>query len=148
MSISYSSLASPFTSSSPLTPLRSTYSYTINYTLFMSTNYFSAFEALDFVIESAGFVLPSIHFTSTILRLSYAYWRHITSIISRFSYVVPSLTRQSYSDFESVQRTSSRSIFSTFSIVALIEAPISKWTIAYNLEARTLRVTLLHLVDD
>jgi hypothetical protein len=48
------------------------------------------------------------------------------SIISRFSCVVPNLTRQLYNNFESIQRTSSKSIPSTLSIIDLTEALISK----------------------
>ena len=47
------------------------------------------------------------------------------SIMSRFSCVVPNLTRHSYSDFESVQITSGRSICSALSTVDLTDAPIS-----------------------
>jgi len=71
------------------------------------------------------------------------------SIIRRFSCVVPSLTRHSYSDLESVQRISGKSIPSTLSIVNLTKAPMSKpWAIPYSFEAKTLLVTLLHLVKD
>jgi len=52
-------------------------------------------------------------------------------------------------DRESVQRTSGKLIPRTLSIVDLAEAPISKpWAIPYSSEARTLLVTLLHLVED
>jgi hypothetical protein len=49
---------------------RSTYSCTFICTLFVSRSSFRALEGFDFVIESAGFVVPSIHFTWVIsLRL-------------------------------------------------------------------------------
>jgi hypothetical protein len=48
------------------------------------------------------------------------------SIISRFSRVVPNLTRHLYSDLEFVQRISGKSISSTLSIVDFTEALISK----------------------
>jgi len=48
------------------------------------------------------------------------------SIIRRFSCVVLSFTRQSYSDFESIYKTSSKSILSTLSIVDLAKALILK----------------------
>jgi len=48
------------------------------------------------------------------------------SIMRRFSCVVPSFTRQSYNDFESVYKTSSKSIPSTLSIVDLAKVLISK----------------------
>ena len=66
----------------------------------------------------------------------------------RFSCVVPSLTRHSYSDFESVQSISSRLILRTSLVMALRAPVISKpSTIAYNSEASTLLVTLLHLTE-
>jgi hypothetical protein len=70
------------------------------------------------------------------------------SIISRFSRVVPNLTRHLYSDLEFVQRISGKSISSTLSIVDFTEALISKlWVIPYSFKARTLLVTLLHLIE-
>ena len=48
------------------------------------------------------------------------------SIMSRFSYIVSNLMRYSYSDFESVQITSGRSICSALSTVDLTDAPMSK----------------------
>jgi len=130
---------------------RSTHSSTSNYIVFVSINYLRAFEdfVFDFVIASAGFELPLIHLTSAISLRSYACRRHIMSIINRFSCVVPSFTRQSYNNLESVQRTSGKSIPSILSIVNLTKAPISKpWAIPYSFKARTLLVTLLHFVDD
>ncbi len=51
-------------------------------------------------------------------------------IMSRFSYIVPNLTRHLYSDFESVQTTSGSSIPSALLTIALTNALISKpWTI-------------------
>ena len=48
-----------------------------------------------------------------------------------------------------MQRTSGRSISSALSTVDLTEAPISKpYTILYSSEAKTLLMTLLHLVED
>jgi hypothetical protein len=48
------------------------------------------------------------------------------SIISRFSRVIPNLTKHSYSDLEFVQKTSSKSISSTLSIVDFTKALMSK----------------------
>jgi hypothetical protein len=42
---------------------RFTYSCTFIYTLFVSRKSFKASEGFDFVIESAKFVMPLIHFT-------------------------------------------------------------------------------------
>jgi hypothetical protein len=127
----------------------STYSVTLNLTIFVSIKSFSAWHGLDFVMASAGLLLPLIHFTSVISLLSYDCRRHIRSTISRFSCVVPSLTKQSYKDFESVQRISGSEIHRIFLIVNLIAAPIlNPYTIPYSSDAKTLRVTLLHLIDD
>jgi len=131
---------------------RSTHSFTSNCNVFVSINRLRAFEGfdfVDFVIAFAGFELPLIHFTSAISLRLYAWRRHIISIINRFSCVVPNLTKHSYNDFESVHRINGKSIPSTLSIVDLTKAPISKpWAILYNSEAKTLLVTLLHLVED
>ena len=71
------------------------------------------------------------------------------SIIRRFSCVVPRLTRHLYSDLEFVQRISGRSIPSTLSIVDLTKALMSNlWAILYSSKAKTLLVTLLHLIED
>ena len=129
--------------------LRSTHSSTSNCSVFVLMRVLRAFEAFDFVIAFAGFDLPLIHLTSATSLRSYAWRRHIISIIRRFSCIVPNLTKHSYNDFEFVQRTSGKSILSILSIVDLIKAPISKlWAIAYNSEANMLLVTLLHLVED
>jgi hypothetical protein len=70
------------------------------------------------------------------------------SIISRFSCVVPNLTKHSYNDLEFVQRTSGKSILSTLSIVDFTKALMSKpWVILYSFKAKTLLVTLLHLIE-
>ena len=77
----------------------------------------------------------------------YAQQRHITSIISRFSYIILNLTRHLYNNLESVQRTSGKSISSTLLIINFTKAPISKpWVILYSFKAKTLLVTLLHLI--
>ena len=108
---------------------RSTHSSTSNCNVFISINRLRAFEGfdfVDFVIASAGFELPLIHFTSAISLRSYAWRRHIISIINRFSCVVPNLTKHSYNDFESVYKTSGKSIPSTLSIVVLAKALMLK----------------------
>jgi hypothetical protein len=50
----------------------------------------------------------------------------MTSIISRFSYVVLSRTRQSYNDFKLVQSTSGKSMCKILSIIDLIATLILK----------------------
>jgi len=130
---------------------RSTHSSTSNCNVFVSISCLRAFEDLefDFVIAFARFDSPLIHFTFAISLRLYAWQRHIISIIRRFSCVVPNFTKHLYNDFESVQRTSGKSIPSILSIVDLTKAPISKpWAIAYSFKANTLLVTLLHLVED
>jgi hypothetical protein len=126
---------------------RSTHSSTSNCSVFVSISRLRAFEDFDFVIALAGFDSPLIHLTSAISLCSYAWQRHIILIISLFSCVVPSFTRHFYSDLESVQRIRGKSIPRTLSIVDLTKAPMSNpWAILYNSEAKTLLVTLLHLI--
>ena len=99
-------------------------------------------------MASAGFDSPSIHLISIISRRLYACQRLITSIMRRFSCVVPSRIRQSYNDFESVHRVSGMLIYRIRSMVDLIAVLISNpWAMPYNSEARTLRVILLHLTE-
>jgi hypothetical protein len=70
-------------------------------------------------------------------------------IIKRFSCVVPSWTRQSYKDFELVQRMSGRLTYRILSSVDLITVPMLKpYTILYNFKVNILLVTLLHLIED
>jgi hypothetical protein len=127
----------------------STHSVTLNLTVFVSIKSFSAWHGLDFVMASVGLLLPLIHFTSAISLLSYDCHRHMRSTISRFSCVVPSLTKQSYKDFESMQRMSRSEIHRIFLIVDLIAAPIlNPYTILYSSNAKTLCMTLLHLIDN
>src|SRR5438045_3640618 len=101
-------------------------------------------------MASAGLVFPSIHLISAISLHSYDCRRHMRSTISRFSCVVPSLTKQSYSDLESVQSViGSCSSCRILSIVILIAAAVlNPWAIPYSSDARMLRVTHLHLIDD
>jgi hypothetical protein len=115
----------------PLLPVypysRFTHSCTFICTLFVSISRLRAFEDLefDFVIASARFDSPLIHFTFAISLRSYACRRHIISIIKRFSCVVPNLTKHSYNNLEFVQKTKGKSIPRTLSSIALIEALIS-----------------------
>ena len=109
-----------------LSPVLSTHSVTCSLTVFMSIKSFSAWQGLNFVIASVRLLPPSIHLISAISFLLYNCYKHIRSTISRFSCVVPSLTKQSYRDFESVQRViGSRSSCRIFSMVTLIAALVS-----------------------
>jgi len=105
---------------------RFTYSSTSNCSIFVSISRLRAFEdfEFDFVIGFARFDSPLIHFTSTISLRLYACRRHIISIIRRFSYVIPNLTKHLYNDLESVQRIRGKSILKTLSIVNLTKALI------------------------
>jgi len=134
-------------SSAPL--LLSTHSIAYNLIVLVLSNCFRAPETpFPFVSASAGLVFPVIYFTSVISLRSYNCLKQSTSIIRRFSCVVPSLTRHSYSDFESVQSISGRLILRTSLVVALRAPAILKpSTITYNSEASTLLVTLLHLTE-
>src|SRR6266568_8695391 len=133
-----------------LSPVLSTHSVTYSLTVFVLIKSFNAWQGFNFVIASAGLLPPSIHLILAISLLLYNCCKHIRSTISRFSCVVPSLTKQSYRDFKSVQRViGSRSSCRIFSMVALIAAPVSNpWAIPYSSDAKTLRVTRLHLIDD
>jgi hypothetical protein len=107
---------------------RSTHSSTSNCNIFVSISRLRAFKDLefDFVIASAGFDSPLIHLTFAISLRLYAWQRHIISIMRRFSCVVPNLTKHSYNNLESVQRTRGKSILRTLSIVDFAKALISK----------------------
>jgi hypothetical protein len=76
--------------------------------LFESIKSRSARQGFDLVIASAKLLSPLIYLTFAISRRSYDCRRHIRLTISCFSCVVPSLTKQSYNDFESVYKTSSK----------------------------------------
>jgi hypothetical protein len=105
---------------------RFTYSFTSNCNMFVSISRLRAFEDFDFVIASAGFDSPLIYLTFAISLRLYAWQRHIILIISRFSCIVPSLTKHLYNNFEFVQKISGKSISSTLSIVDFIKALMSK----------------------
>ena len=114
-----------------------------------SITFFKVDEALALVMDSAELWFPWIHLTSVISRRSYDWRKIITSIIRRFSFVVPSLTRQSQKDFEFVYRMSRKTDFSIFPNDAFITAPMSNpFAIPYNSAARTLCVTRLHFIED
>src|SRR5438045_1826426 len=118
--------------------------------VFMS--FCSALHGFSFVIASAGFLSPWIQRISEISLRSYDCRRHIKSTINRFSRTVPSLTRHSYSDFESMQIVSGMFPWhrqaSIWSRVDLIVEAVSKpKESAYNSEAKTLLVMRRHLID-
>ena len=68
----------------------------------VSISFCNASHPLSLIIASAGFLSPLTHRISVISRRSYDCLRHRRSIINRFSCVVPSLTRHSYKDLESI----------------------------------------------
>ena len=101
---------------------------------------------------SARLSLPLIHRTSLISRFSYDSRSDIISIISLFSFIVPSLTRQSYSDLESEQTTIGSGgrfrFHTTYLSIVLSAIALSKsLTILYSSLTSTLLVTLLHLTE-
>ena len=118
----------------------------------MLTSLERALLGLDLVIVSTGLLSPLIYRISSISLLLYDSRIAIISIIRRFSLVVLSFTIQLYSEYESVQTT--RGIRGSLSCVIIIWrvveieiAILIPATILYNSEARTARVTLLHLVE-
>ena len=72
---------------------RSTYSTAFNLIRFMLISRLRANNGLLLVIASIGLLSLLIYLTLAISRLLYNWRRHITLIISLFSYIVPSLTR-------------------------------------------------------
>ena len=123
---------------------------TYSLTIFVSIKSFNAWQGFDFVIASTGLLPPLIHLISAISLLLYDCCKHIRSTISHFSCVVLSLTKQLYRDFESVQRVinnylSCRIFLMVTLIVALV---LNLWAILYSLDAKTLHVTCLYLIDD
>jgi hypothetical protein len=60
---------------------------------------------VDFVIVSARLSFLLIYQISVISLRSYNCWSAMISIIRRFSYVVPSLTKHLYNKYKSVQTT-------------------------------------------
>jgi len=87
-------------------------------------------QGFPFIMALAGLASPLIHFTSIIYLRLYAYQRHITLIIRRFSWVVLSRTRQLYKDLELVQSISRRLIYRILSTIDLITTPMLKpWAI-------------------
>jgi len=73
--------------------VRSTHSTVFNLIRFVLISRLRANNGLLLVIASIGLLSPLIHLTSAISRLLYNWRRHITLIISLFSYIVPSLIR-------------------------------------------------------
>jgi hypothetical protein len=115
----------------------------------ISINVFKIVNALLLIIKSIELLTSCIHFIFVIFRRSYDCRRLMTFIMKRFFCVVSSFIRQSYNDFESIQNIRNTSRSRIANNVALRAASRSKsWVNAYNLAARTLRVTRLHLIDD
>jgi len=104
-----------------------------------------------FVIVSAGLSRLLTYRISYSSRRSYNCRRAIMSIINRFSFVIPSLTRHLYKEYKSVYTiigtASSSSCSITFAIIELIAyAKSALATILYISDASTLLVTLLLFV--
>jgi hypothetical protein len=128
---------------------RSTHSVISRLMLFVTITVFNVDDVFVLIMKSIELLLLWIHLISIISRLSYDWRRLMTSIIRRFSWVVLSLTKQSYRDFESMQRISEMLISNILLNVLLITTSMSKlWVISYNSAISTLRVTRLHLMND
>jgi hypothetical protein len=109
-----------------LSPVFSTYLVTYSLIIFILIKSFNAWQGFNFIIIFTGLLPLLIYLISAISLFLYNCYRYIRSTISRFSYIVPSLTKQLYRDFKSVQRVSgSYSSYRIFLIVALIAAPVS-----------------------
>jgi hypothetical protein len=102
---------------------RSTHPFILTLNSFVLTSVSNALFGLAFVIASAGLSSPWIYRISYSSLRSYNYRNVIISIIRRFSFVIPSLTKHSYREYESVQTTISRSSRSScFKIILTIVA--------------------------
>ena len=127
-----------------------THLVTYSLTIFILIRSFNAYYCFNFIIASIGLLPPLIYLIFAISLLLYNYYRHIKLTISRFFCIILSLTRQLYKDFKLVQRViSSYSSYRIFLIVALITAPVSNLcAILYSSDAKTLRITYLHLINN
>ncbi len=126
---------------------RSIHSMMFMLIVLMSINVFKIVNVLLLIMKSIELLISCIHLIFVIFRRSYDCRKLMTSIMRRFSWVVSSLTRQSYNDFESVHSTKDTNRSRIADNVALKTTSRSKsWTNAYNSVASTLRVILLHLI--
>src|SRR6266702_954796 len=85
-----------------LSPVLSTHLVTYSLTIFMLIRSFNTWQGFNFIIASTGLLPPLIDLIFTISLLLYNYYKHIKSTINHFFYIVLSLTKQLYKDFESV----------------------------------------------
>ena len=106
--------------------VRSTHPTACKSIWFISISHVKAAQSLPFIIASAELASPLIYLTSVICLRLWAYWRHITSIIRRFSWVVPNRIKQLYKDLKLVQSINRRLTYKILSIVDLIAALILK----------------------
>jgi hypothetical protein len=101
-----------------------------------SINVFKIENVLLLIMKSIELLMSCIHFTSMIFRRSYDCCKFMTSIMSRFFYVVSSLIRQSYNDFNSMQSMKDTKRSRIADNVALRTASRSKsWASEYSLAA-------------
>jgi hypothetical protein len=84
---------------------RSIHSLMFMLIVLISINVFRIVNALLLIMKSIELLMSCIHFIFVISRRSYDCRKLMTSIMRRFFWVVSNLTRQSYSDFESVHST-------------------------------------------
>jgi hypothetical protein len=117
--------------------------------MLISINVFKIENILLLIIKSIALLILCIHFIFVIFRRLYDCRKFMTFIMKRFFCVVSNFIKQSYSDFELIQNIKDTKWSRIASNVALRATSRSKsWVNAYNLTARTLRVTRLHLIDD
>jgi hypothetical protein len=133
-----------------LSPVLFTHLVTCSLTVFVLIKSFSAWQGLNFIIAFVGLLPLLIYLISAISLLLYNCCKYIKLTISHFSCVILSLTKQLYRDFESVQRViGSYSSCRIFLIIALITALVfNPYAILYSLDAKTLYITCLYLIDD
>ena len=120
--------------------------------LFWLIKVLRALLGVPLVIISARLLFLLIQRILQISQRSYNYRKAIISIISLFSFIVPSLIRHSYNEKESIHTTVG--IFSSPSLLVIIlrVVPIAyaistPYTILYSSEASALRIIRLLFVE-
>ncbi len=120
-----------------------------NSMMLMFISLINAEQDFDFVITFVEFVISSIYFILAISLRLYICFRRIKSIINRFSLMMSSLIKQSYRDLKFVSNNNNKKTFNIRSMIDLMtESTSNSFVIAYNLIARILLITRLHLVND
>lgn len=127
----------------------STYFVVLILTQLVSITVFKANKTLTLVMKSTELWCSLIYLTLTILYCLYNWHKLIIFIISYFSYIVSSLTKQSYKDFEFIHKISETTNFSIFPNITFTTTSISNlYAILYNLADKTLYINYLHFIED